>query len=394
MDAAYTGAQITAHRKAKGMTQKQLAEKLFVTDKAVSKWERGVNFPDLGLLEALASALDTTPASLLGLEQADQEQIVTAMTQISTDQLEQAHRDIRITGWISMAAAAAVILAYNLFGQDTARTQLAYQVLHALSFGFLGWGGHTLLRYGEIRKWETMDWLLCYGFGFPVIFYLGFQFFIGNAPPSILAMALIAVASTCIQLLFCRIMVPGFAKALPALISVGFAIWHALDGVLSLLFALPAICCTVVWLCFRIRQGCLFPAKRILLVLLVCLIAAPVLFPQPLTRLYVRCFHAHLESWSEVRLAEGTKSDRYGLWKVSVYPDAQMVEFRTGGSGLTFNSTYEGFYYSGMDIPLPFQNTDLPLEIQGNSASWTDGTDNHGQTYRFLENWFWYEAHF
>ena len=59
MDAAYTGKEISERRKALGLTQKELAEKLHVTDKAVSKWERGINFPDLGLMENLAKVLDT-----------------------------------------------------------------------------------------------------------------------------------------------------------------------------------------------------------------------------------------------------------------------------------------------------------------------------------------------
>ena len=38
-------------RKEKGMTQKELAEKLYVSDKAVSKWERGLSLPDIALLQ-------------------------------------------------------------------------------------------------------------------------------------------------------------------------------------------------------------------------------------------------------------------------------------------------------------------------------------------------------
>ena len=41
MDAKVLGAKIAALRKAQGLTQKQLAERLHVTDGAVSKWERG-----------------------------------------------------------------------------------------------------------------------------------------------------------------------------------------------------------------------------------------------------------------------------------------------------------------------------------------------------------------
>ena len=68
VSAEYTGKRIYELRQTKGWTQKQLAEKTGVTDKAVSKWERGINYPDLALLEPLAKVLETTVADLLGLE--------------------------------------------------------------------------------------------------------------------------------------------------------------------------------------------------------------------------------------------------------------------------------------------------------------------------------------
>ena len=50
MDASNTGEKISELRKEKGLTQKDLAELLNVTNKAVSKWECEKNFPDLALL--------------------------------------------------------------------------------------------------------------------------------------------------------------------------------------------------------------------------------------------------------------------------------------------------------------------------------------------------------
>lgn len=44
MDAMYTGNRIFELRKERGLSQKELAEKMNVTDKAVSKWERGLNY--------------------------------------------------------------------------------------------------------------------------------------------------------------------------------------------------------------------------------------------------------------------------------------------------------------------------------------------------------------
>ena len=54
------GAFISERRKAKGWTQSQLAEKLEITDKAISKWETGRSMPDLSLFLPLCTLLDVT----------------------------------------------------------------------------------------------------------------------------------------------------------------------------------------------------------------------------------------------------------------------------------------------------------------------------------------------
>ena len=51
MDKTKFAALVAARRKAKGLTQKQLADRLHVSDKAVSKWERALSLPDIELLE-------------------------------------------------------------------------------------------------------------------------------------------------------------------------------------------------------------------------------------------------------------------------------------------------------------------------------------------------------
>lgn len=65
IDRAAFGAFVAAQRKEKGCTQKELADRLFVSDKAVSKWERGLSFPDISLLVPLSQALDVTVMELL-----------------------------------------------------------------------------------------------------------------------------------------------------------------------------------------------------------------------------------------------------------------------------------------------------------------------------------------
>ena len=71
MDAVKTGAMIAEARKEKGLTQRQLAETLHVSDRTVSKWERGAGFPDVALLEPLADALGLSVTSLLRGEKAN-----------------------------------------------------------------------------------------------------------------------------------------------------------------------------------------------------------------------------------------------------------------------------------------------------------------------------------
>ena len=59
------GTFIAENRKQMGLTQAQLAEQLHVTDKAVSKWERGLSYPDVTLLEPLADVFDISIDALL-----------------------------------------------------------------------------------------------------------------------------------------------------------------------------------------------------------------------------------------------------------------------------------------------------------------------------------------
>jgi len=65
MEPKVFGTFIQTRRKELGLNQNQLAEKLHVTAKAVSRWERGVGFPSIELLQPLADALEITIAELM-----------------------------------------------------------------------------------------------------------------------------------------------------------------------------------------------------------------------------------------------------------------------------------------------------------------------------------------
>ena len=154
MNAEYTGQQIAKLRKEKGLTQKALAEQLHITDKAVSKWERGLNFPDLGLVENLAKALDTTPSYLLGLEDASQEEIVHSFTELSGQQIENNAKGIQKIAWLNVFSTVFLILFLSLINIKLHKKGLFYEsevLLWALYMLI-----HTILVDLNLRKFAQV----------------------------------------------------------------------------------------------------------------------------------------------------------------------------------------------------------------------------------------------
>ena len=134
MDKRTFGSYIAEKRKKLGMTQVQLADKLHVTDKAVSKWERGLSYPDVTLLEPLAEALSVGIGELLHCrvptaeekeqpmteekknETVQTDENVQAVVEISKDTVQRKQRDIRrlITALVVVVAAALIVLGVEL----------------------------------------------------------------------------------------------------------------------------------------------------------------------------------------------------------------------------------------------------------------------------------------
>ena len=393
MDANYTGKQISERRKALGLTQKALAEKLHVTDKAVSKWERGVNFPDLGLMENLAAALETTPAVLLGLENANQDEVVKTMVQVHADQLAEARKQLRFAGWLSLLTAALLWITYTSIAHQ--RTQ-AYQILSWTIFCLIGWGMHLLFSHGAIRKWNTGDWLCCYGAVIPAILYSAGYLFFDHGFPDGIEIFFILISVICVQLLFYRILAPAWAKALPVLGLVVYNLWLLSRSGVSVMGLVCTAICFAVWLILRRfdKEAKPLPVLKITAAFAVGLVLFGFLFYESLVKAYVNLRHDHLAGYCDELLEEGAASSQYGPWKVSVYPEEGMVEFHTGGSGFGSEASYEGFYYSSEDTHIPFQGADLPIEVYDRTGWWTDGTDNHGSTHWFRAHFYWFEVCF
>ena len=109
MNAALTGKRIRALREKKGITQRELADLLGVTDAAVSKWEHGKNFPDITLLERLSEVLECKVSELLGLETGSEEEIVRSFTDLAAEERRRLRRGIIERTLVSLAIA--VVLA-------------------------------------------------------------------------------------------------------------------------------------------------------------------------------------------------------------------------------------------------------------------------------------------
>jgi transcriptional regulator with XRE-family HTH domain len=92
---------IAEQRKLKRMTQKELAERLGITDKAVSKWERGLSCPDISLLADLSAVLEVSVTELLSgskagsFEDTAVETMVETTLQYANTVTERRTKDIR-----------------------------------------------------------------------------------------------------------------------------------------------------------------------------------------------------------------------------------------------------------------------------------------------------------
>ena len=90
MNTEKIGSLIAKLRKEKGLTQKELADQLHITDRAVSKWERGVGCPDISLLDDLANILGVSISSLLNGEEEVEKAIKTTITYVTESRKQKA----------------------------------------------------------------------------------------------------------------------------------------------------------------------------------------------------------------------------------------------------------------------------------------------------------------
>lgn len=122
MNTTDVGRFISELRKEKGLTQKELAEKLSVTDKAVSKWETGRSAPDISLLVSLSEILGVTVIEILNGEKIEKESFPEVGDEVIVETIKNDNRKLKlsvivavITMLLLMLSAALSYPAYHFF---------------------------------------------------------------------------------------------------------------------------------------------------------------------------------------------------------------------------------------------------------------------------------------
>ena len=82
-------------RKEKNMTQQELAKRIGVTDRAISKWENGRGLPDLSLIKPLCEQLNITINELLSAEKLDNKEYQEKFEENIINTLDYSHKKIK-----------------------------------------------------------------------------------------------------------------------------------------------------------------------------------------------------------------------------------------------------------------------------------------------------------
>lgn len=150
-------------RKAKGLSQEELAVKLNVVRQTVSKWENGLSVPDSNLLIALATELDTSVSNLLGETMPEQKpedlKVLSEKLEVINLQLAKRERErTKTIRWVLIALCAGIVLLYAVLGAmqssylgwDYSNPELAVAgtLLHGFEFVFVRVAPIVLLASG------------------------------------------------------------------------------------------------------------------------------------------------------------------------------------------------------------------------------------------------------
>lgn len=172
LDKQKLGSFVSQLRKEKGLTQRELAEKLYTTDKAVSKWETGTSIPDVAMLVPLAQVLGVTVTELLQGERitrdmplAETETLVQAAVTVNNGETDAWKRPQM---WVMLCLAVAMVVfgalpwfTYSGIAAEKAQGAGQYSVMNIMIFSILlfpvALGGWMTTAYQ--RKLTGLEWL-------------------------------------------------------------------------------------------------------------------------------------------------------------------------------------------------------------------------------------------
>lgn len=152
MDISYTGNKISELRKKNGLTQKELAELLNVTDKAVSKWERGLNFPELFTLEKIAELFQISVIELLGIEDHSNEQVFSDISNLAQNEKKKIIKEIYDRGWVTVILGILIWISLIYVSKILADNHL-YGLPQMASGGMSG-AIATIIANGFVSIWK------------------------------------------------------------------------------------------------------------------------------------------------------------------------------------------------------------------------------------------------
>ena len=137
MDQIAIGKFIAAQRKRKGYTQKQLSEKLGISDKTVSKWERGNGFPEVSLLLPLCEELEITVNELLCGERVSEEDYHKKAEENMVNLIKEAEESKKKIVLSVMVAFLALLAAIPLFVMSGALSMENWQRILLIGIGII-----------------------------------------------------------------------------------------------------------------------------------------------------------------------------------------------------------------------------------------------------------------
>lgn len=164
MDKKKTGNLIKEARTRKNYTQRELGDLLGVTNKAVSRWENGESFPDIGILETLSKVLEIKIQDIVvGEIQSDNEMVVTEVVRLAKVQEKQKIRTIfcSFCGIVTLLYNCLIgysgLISYRLFGDES---EIVYMISLAIMLMILVYGNTLQKEYLIPRGKNISKWLL------------------------------------------------------------------------------------------------------------------------------------------------------------------------------------------------------------------------------------------